>query len=238
VEDVFTPILKEYEENKSKGKKEWDNLVADASTTVVAGSDTTASTLTCLLYLFVVNPAAYKKLQAEVDHLRGKDSLVTMGEPNNQDLAKLPYLQACIDEALRLFHPVPSGMQRVTPAEGLRIGSTFIPGDTIVQMSLYMLFRDPRCFAQPDEFIPERWTSRKAELVLDASVFQPFGVGRYSCPGKQLGLMELRRVTARIAAHYDIKLADGVEPAAIMEGMEDFFTLTVPELNLVFSHRQ
>jgi cytochrome P450 family 628 len=228
--DVFAPILEEYEK-KPKREQNFDDLIADASTTVVAGSDTTAGTLTCLLYLLARHPAVYRKLQTELDQLAA-----SIGRsPDNQDLARLPYLQACIDECMRLFHPIPSGMQRVTPPEGLTVDSTFIPGDTLVQMPWHILHRDPRCFARPDEFIPERWTSRREELVLAASVFQPFGVGRHSCVGKQLGLMEVRRVVALIASQYDLQLSAGAEN--FEDGLEDLFTFEMPKLELILSHR-
>lgn len=60
---------------------------------------------------------------------------------DHASLSKMKYLQACIDESLRLHPPVPSGLQRMTPREGLQIGETFIPGDTIVQIPTYTLYR-------------------------------------------------------------------------------------------------
>lgn len=63
-------------------------------------------------------------------------------EPDANALSKVKYLQACIDEALRLMPVVPSGGQRITPPEGLKIDEgCFIPGDTIVQVPTYTLHR-------------------------------------------------------------------------------------------------
>lgn len=56
-------------------------------------------------------------------------------------LSKLKYLQAVVDESMRLHPAVPSGVQRITPPEGMMIGETFIPGNTIVQIPTYTVAR-------------------------------------------------------------------------------------------------
>lgn len=76
------------------------------------------------------------RLQEEIDNLFSSSS-----QPNHSSFSKLTYLQACIDETLRLFPPVPSGLQRMTPAEGLQVGDIFIPGDTIVTVPSYTVYR-------------------------------------------------------------------------------------------------
>lgn len=77
---------------------------------------------------------------------------------------------------MRLHPPVTYGSQRVTPPGGMMIGSKFIPGEMIVSVAPYQLFHDPRNFAKPEEFIPERWSSRP-ELILNKSAFIPFSNG-------------------------------------------------------------
>lgn len=61
--------------------------------------------------------------------------------------------------------------------------------------------------------------------------------GRFSCVGKQLGLMEVRRVTTLIAHKYDVTMAPGQTQKAFLGGLRDNFTLATPALNLVFSPR-
>lgn len=56
-------------------------------------------------------------------------------------VSELPYLDAVINETLRLHPPVPSGLQRITPPEGLFIGETFVPGNTVVQAPSHTMFR-------------------------------------------------------------------------------------------------
>jgi len=137
---------------------------------------------------------------------------------------------------LRLHPPVPSGLQRQTPEEGLVVGSVFIPGNTIVQVPLHTAFRDERSFEKASEFIPERWTTRP-ELTKNASVFTPFSTGPYSCVGKHLALMELRYVVAQIVYRFDVALAPGQSKDAFLDGKRDTFTLALGPLNMVFSRR-
>ncbi|KAL2282986.1 hypothetical protein FJTKL_10317 [Diaporthe vaccinii] len=234
VPDVFHWILKDYNQTPNPSWQETEDLVGDASLIVVAGSDTTAATLTCLFYNFATHPEVYKTLQKEVDGFFAAE--VASSDFDTGSLGKLRYLQACIDESLRLFPPVMSGLQRQTPPQGIHIGERFIPGNTIVQTPTYTMCRDPRAFPRGDDFIPERWTTQP-ELVRDAAVNVPFSVGRFSCVGKQLGLMEVRRVTALIAQKYDVAMAPGQTKEAFLGGLRDNFTLATPALDLVFSQR-
>lgn len=106
---------------------------------MVAGSDTTAATLTCLFYNFATQPEKYKTLQKEVDEFFTSEA--TSSDFDTAALGKLEYLQACIDESLRLFPPVMSGLQRQTPPQGIQIGKRFIPGNTIVMTPTYTMCR-------------------------------------------------------------------------------------------------
>lgn len=99
-------------------------------------SDTTAASLTCLFFELAQKPDVYQRLREEID-----DYFAQNAEPEHSALSKLPYLQACIDETLRLHPPVPSGVQRMTPPEGIDIDGTFIPGDTIIQVPTHTMFR-------------------------------------------------------------------------------------------------
>ncbi|TPX18354.1 uncharacterized protein E0L32_011729 [Thyridium curvatum] len=231
--DVFSWILESYNSLAKPTKQDDLNLIGDAFVIAVAGSDTTAATLSCLFYELAAHPECVKQLQTEVDPLFSGQE----GQENDmRALAQLEHLNAVINEALRLHPPVPSGVQRMTGPEGLQIGDTFVPGNTIVQIPSYTMFRDERCFEQPDDFIPERWTTKK-EMTKDASVFVPFSMGRYSCIGKQLGLIEIRYVTAHLIHKYNLSFAKDQAPRKFVEGQRDTFTIALPDLKLVFTPR-
>ncbi|KAM0528412.1 hypothetical protein ACHAQF_001862 [Verticillium nonalfalfae] len=231
IPDVFSWVLGDYRSKVQPTKQDYIDLCGDSMLIVVAGSDTTATSLTCLFLQLTQNPAKCRKLQEEIDKY-----FADREGTDHASLAKLPYLQACIDESLRLYPPVPSGLQRVTPPGGIRVENTFIPGDTIVQVPSYTLYRDQRVFPRPDEFVPERWTS-EPELVKDKGIFAPFSIGRYSCVGKQLGLMEIRTVTAELLRRYNVSLAPGQSVKAFTDKLVDGFTLSCPKLDIIFTPR-
>ncbi|ETS81741.1 hypothetical protein PFICI_06743 [Pestalotiopsis fici W106-1] len=230
-QDVFSSILEHHESQGNPSHQDELNLVGDAYLIAVAGSDTTAAALTCMFFELSQNQEALQALQKEVDDLYNSTENV-----DAVALQKLQFMDGVINESLRLHPPVPSGVQRMTPPEGLRIDQTFIPGNTIIQIPSYTMYRDERFFSRPNEFIPTRWTTEK-ELNVDDSIFNPFSSGRYSCIGKQLGLMELRAVASRIVRKYNVSLAPGQDPQAFLDGKRDTFTLALGSLELVFTPR-
>lgn len=232
VPDVFSWLLSDFRSLEKPSRQDRLNLQADMQLIAVAGSDTTATTLSCLFFLLATDKPACVKLQEEIDIVFPKPAQLDVSK-----LSKMTYLQACINETLRLFPPVPSGLQRMTPSEGIFIGERFIPGDTIVTIPSYAQYRDERFFALPDSFIPERWTA-KPELIKDISVYVPFGIGKYACVGKQLGLMEVRLVASTILRQFDVDFSqDGAAPS-FLSGLRDRFTFSAPSLGVVFTARK
>ncbi|KAL4862395.1 hypothetical protein BDV12DRAFT_45537 [Aspergillus spectabilis] len=224
--DVFSWILKAFDQGR-KTKQDTLNLHGDAYLIIVAGSDTTAATLTSIFFHLAADSALYKKLQDELDGLP---------ERSYDKLANFDLLNAVINEALRLHPAVPSGTQRMTPPEGITIGNTHIPGDVMVCVPVHSIFRDERNFARPNEFLPQRWTT-EPELVKDPSTFIPFNSGPYSCVGKQLALMELRQVVFEVLKQYNLSFAPGQTESTYLDGKQDTFTLVTAPLNLVFRKR-
>ncbi|KAH8706024.1 cytochrome P450 monooxygenase [Talaromyces proteolyticus] len=225
--DVFSWVLDDFDKGP-KTKQDQLNLEGDGYLIVVAGSDTTAATLTNLFFHLAGNPHWQKLLQEELDALP---------DLSYEKLVNIKNLDALINETLRLHPAVPSGTQRMTPPEGISIGDVYIPGDIMVCMPPHTLFRDQRVFSRPEEFVPERWTTQP-ELVKEPSAFIPFNSGPYSCVGKQLALMELRHVTAQIVTQFDIFFAPSQKVNDFIDGKRDTFTLVTAPLQLVFRERK
>jgi len=215
--DLFSYLLDDDTKKSKDPNVKGEDLVYDSKLAIVAGSDTTSGALAATIFLLAKHPEKFAKLQAEIDPL-----FTSANKFSHQMVIGKPMLEGCINEALRLFPPVPSGVQRMTPPEGLKIAGRYIPGDVLVSTPTHTIHRglyesclyeeprfnsvtiDPRNFDRPNEFIPERWSSQP-DLITRKDAFNPFSTGVFGCVGKPLAMMELRMVVALLVRKFDIK---------------------------------
>ncbi|KAK2801259.1 hypothetical protein FQN50_007819 [Emmonsiellopsis sp. PD_5] len=215
------------------------DLIVNTELAIVAGSDTTSFTTTALIYLLATNPAKQALLQRELDTL-----FTDIHDISNQKLATpgtAPFLEGCINEALRLYPAVASGTQRMTPPAGANIAGRWIPGDMLVFAPAGGLERDARNFPSPNEFIPERWSS-KPDLITHREAFNPFMAGPYGCAGKALAWMEMRLLVALVFRRFEVRLGGKDEGRGrglklFDEGFSDYFTAKAPEFEVVLVER-
>ena len=118
-------------------------IVREAVGYIAAGSDTTAVTLTYLIFGVCINPEVEKRLVAEVAGL--PDNL------QHRDVQDLPYLNAVLNETLRLYPATPSPLPRVVPTQGAELSGHHIPGGTIVSSQAYSLHRNEYAFPNPEK---------------------------------------------------------------------------------------
>jgi cytochrome P450 len=177
-----------------------EQLRDEVMTLFLAGHETTAVTLMWTWYLLSASPAAEGRLHEELDAaLAGR-------LPQVGDLARLRYAEAVVYEALRLYPPVVVlGREAIRDCE---IGGHAVPRGTTVIVSPWLLHRDPRYFAEPNAFRPERWLDGLAER-LPRFAYCPFGAGPRRCIGASFAAMELVLVLATIAQHFRLRLAAG-----------------------------
>lgn len=134
--DLFSWLIEAEEESNDPIHKDPRWLLGDCGLIVVAGSDTTAATLTHTFYHLARSPKVFAKLREELDAVYQPNS-----ESEFKELQEVSYLNGVINEALRLHPPVPSGLLRQTPPEGVTIGSTYIPGNVTISAPLWSLGR-------------------------------------------------------------------------------------------------
>jgi cytochrome P450 len=194
-------------------------------------SDTVAITMTGILYYLMRYPDYQRRLQEEFDQT--KDSHDGSDVP---DLVKLPLFNGIINESLRLHYAGPSGFPRITPPEGIRVGETFIPGNVNVKVPFYAVFRDERNFKQPDEFIPERWYSRR-DLIHHPEVFVPFLMGPYNCVGKNAALMQIRWTMYSLFSRFEAQPLDKDQLQKYWDQRADGFSMGLGPLWTRFKER-
>ncbi|KAK0466888.1 cytochrome P450 monooxygenase [Desarmillaria tabescens] len=164
------------EDGNPMGREE---LTAEALTLLIAGSDTTANSTCAIVYHLARTQSVQEKLQKELDEHLGSDVAIAEQAKN------LPYLQAVINEGLRLYPAVAMGLPRVAPEGGMMILGNYFPAGTIVSVPTYTIHRDPAVFGDDvEEFRPERWFERDSASMSKA--FNPFSVGPRACIGRNL----------------------------------------------------
>ncbi|KAH7322542.1 cytochrome P450 [Stachybotrys elegans] len=183
-------------------------LTAWTSSNVLAGSDTTAIFLRTLFKNLGEHPQTLQKLRAEIDAARARGELsriVTWKESR-----RLPYLEACIQEAGRIHPPFGLNLERVVPAGGIEISGEHIPEGTIVGMNAWVVHRDRQVFgADADKWRPERWI--EADPVqrkkMDDGLLT-FGAGHRTCLGKHISLLEIYKLVPTILQEYEFTFAN------------------------------
>lgn len=185
-----------------------------------AGFDTLGMTLVSVMMLVAKTPGCQAKLQAELDHARKVSKMDGVQDenwdadvPNYDAVTKLPYLQACITESMRLTPTIAVSLPRIVPAGGCTILGHFIPAGTVVGVNPYIIQRSPEIFGSDAEvFRPERWIEASATKRLEMeSVSLAFGGASRSCPGKNLAWLCMSKATAGIMKSFEIEVLDEVE---------------------------
>lgn len=111
-----------------------EKLRANSAILIIGGSETTATLLSGVTYLLLTNPEALKKATAEV-----REAFKSEDEIDFASVSTLPYLLACLDEALRMYPPVPTGLPRVVPKGGATIAGSYVPEEVSWQMSTRLM---------------------------------------------------------------------------------------------------
>ncbi|KAH9906642.1 monooxygenase [Xylariomycetidae sp. FL2044] len=170
---------------------------------VSAGAETTATALTGTLQYLLRNPAKMRKLQVLI-----RETFKTPTDIDVASVSTLPYLTAVLNEGMRLCPPAPSMRPRVVPKGGAHVCGQWLPEGVSVGIPPWSTFRSAENFANPDEFIPERWLKVEEggmEMVPhQSSAFLPFSYGPRDCLGRALGWAEMRLIMALFFWHFDV----------------------------------
>ncbi|KAL0360760.1 UNVERIFIED_CONTAM: cytochrome [Sesamum radiatum] len=174
---------------------------ATCQTMMLGGSDTNTVTLIWALCLLLNNQHTLTRAQEELDKHIGKEKLV-----KDSDIEKLPYIQAIIKETLRIQPSAPLQPPRES-VKDCTVAGYHIPAGTRLMVNIWKLHRDPRVWADPLEFRPERFLTKHKEVDVQGKHFEllPFGGGRRICPGISFALRLTKLTLATFLHGFEIE---------------------------------
>nr|WP_179419721.1 cytochrome P450 [Streptomyces sp. TLI_235] len=173
-----------------------EQLHDELMTVLIAGTESTSTTLSWLFHMVSLRPDIEEKLHHEIDTVIGDRSITF------DDVLALEYTRRVIYETLRLYPPVWITMRRATTA--VELAGIPIPAGSELLVSPATLHRDPTLYADPQRFDPDRWQSPP----LPGS-YLPFGAGPHKCIGDHFGLTEIAVAVATIGARWRLRPAAG-----------------------------
>ncbi|KAJ5190082.1 hypothetical protein N7472_009096 [Penicillium cf. griseofulvum] len=198
-EDFVTHLLRE---NNEKTGMTIPELELASSIFMTAGSETNATLLCGCLYYAMHDRQVWTKLSTEIRTEFSQEAAMT-----NARLQALPYLNAVIEEALRIYSVVPSTFPRRTSPDGATIAGKFVPGDFAIGINGYAAAMSEINFVCPTEFHPERWLGDPRFERDDKKAHQPFSTGPRNCLGKNMAMAFARLAVARFMWNFDAQLA-------------------------------
>jgi len=221
---VYPLVAKALDNKKVRGDRKYDiddgNLVdhlADASndpklirdqlfTFLTAARDSTAALITFTIYMLSLHPGVVTKLRDEVI------SYVPSGLPTFEDVQKMKYLRAVLNETLRLLPPVPLNSRAskaacVVPGDRQTNGKPiYVPEDTQFLYSVLLMHRRKDLWGDDaDNFDPERWIDkeRMQNMASDSFMFLPFNGGPRICLGQNFAYNEASFMIIRVLQMFD-----------------------------------
>ncbi|KAF2968122.1 hypothetical protein GQX73_g5437 [Xylaria multiplex] len=233
--DFMYHILLNNEIKKSLTETE---IFLNVASFISAGTDTTATALTGWTYFVCTHPPVLMRLVHEI-----RSGFAQEDDIRWEKVRELRYLEATLQEALRLFPPSPASQQRIVPPGGAIIDGQYIPGGKTVAVAPWVSTHSSLNFYEPETFQPERWLGENDKFSNDhlhASL--PFGSGPRVCIAKNLAWMEMLLLTANLLWRFDLELDTEMYKEknelwgldGKMKPMKVFHSMTKPELWVKF----
>ncbi|KAL0414118.1 UNVERIFIED_CONTAM: cytochrome [Sesamum radiatum] len=204
--DILDLLIQLREDRSSPVQIGWDHIKGVLMNVFVAGTETSAATITWAMTALIKKPEVLKKVQQEI-----RTQVEKKGSVDEDDIHKLPYFKAVVKETLRLYPPAPLSLPRLTTKACVVDGYQVEP-DSIVYVNVWAIGRDPDFWENPDKFLPERFLNSNLDFKGQDFGFLPFGSGRRVCPGMALGIAEVEVALANLLYSFDWEL-----PAGMME---------------------
>jgi cytochrome P450 len=198
-DDFFAPVV----EDIKAGKTSYDYMEAESGFFAIAGAETTATTMTAALWFLEQNPDCLVRLQKDI-----RTAFKSYDEITGDTTSNLPYLNAVIEETLRRYSPVPTGLLRESP--GASVDGLYVPKGIRVSSNSWVAHNNDKDWVEPESFKPERWLGEPSlQNGKEAPVMLAFSLGSYQCLGITMAYLEMRIALAKIIYLYDWEVING-----------------------------
>ncbi|XP_059618288.1 probable cytochrome P450 6d5 [Phlebotomus argentipes] len=219
--------------NKDDVKKlSVNELAAQVHVFFLAGFETSSTTMSFCLYELARNPEIQAKVQTEIDQVLEK----YQGKWSYDAIMEMKYLECCIDEALRMYPPVPLLNRECTSDYQIPGTKSIIKKGTAIFIPIAGLHYDPHHFKDPTTFQPERFSAGTQNL--NACSYLPFGDGPRVCIGLRLGKMQAKIGLTIILSKFNIHLGENLKHGKIKYAPESITPTPIGGLKLRVSHRK
>lgn len=188
-EKMYTELLKTAPVTQASEENILLHCASELRDQLIAAQEGLAITLTYVFYHLSKSPSLQDRLREE---------LATVPSPSSSDLEDLPFLNALLTETLRLHAPGAGRQPRLSPPGGMTLHGYYIPPNTSISSSSYVLHRTESVFPDPETFQPERWLTDDGKTAEMKRLYWAFGSGGRMCIGNHFALMIMRGVLGRV----------------------------------------
>nr|XP_036576508.1 benzoate 4-monooxygenase cytochrome p450 [Colletotrichum truncatum]KAF6783265.1 benzoate 4-monooxygenase cytochrome p450 [Colletotrichum truncatum] len=177
---------------------------------ILAGSDTTATAIRGTLLHILTSPRVTEALRAEIEAAKPSWPVITDAEAR-----EMPYLTAVIKEGLRIFPPVVGLMSKEVPKGGDTFKGVYLPEGTRIGYGAWGIFRQTDVWgSDAHDFRPERWLEAEGEKLksMEGALELIFGYGKWQCLGRNVAMMQLRKIFVELLRRFDLTVIDPTKP--------------------------
>ncbi|KAF2828616.1 cytochrome P450 [Ophiobolus disseminans] len=174
----------------------------------------TAYTLQGIIRGIISNPSVHLTLQREIDMLVRDQGVGASDLVSDTPLRRIPYLQACISEGVRMYPVITQLREQVVPPEGDNLHGYFVPGGTFVALNGHSSQFDPTFGNDLELYQPERWLIDDRILLtkMQRNLDLNFGYGSSKCLGANLAEIEMNKTIFELFRIYSVVLGNPERP--------------------------
>ncbi|KAI8867878.1 cytochrome P450 [Ramicandelaber brevisporus] len=230
--DILSLLINACESESAGWPLSVSELAADVRMFYQAGSETTAASITCMLYLLAKNPEIQTKARQHVIDIMGDDAACPI--PTAEQVRQLTYLTQVIKETLRVYPSIVFSPPRRTTRE-VELAGHIIPTNTRVAVSTWLVHRNVRHWQYPERFDPDRFSDETNDSISSKNRgWVPFGAGPRACIGMSMSMMEQKVVMSVLLRKFTWTLPPDA-PSALK--FDPSLMLSPNNCRLQFAHR-